>query len=152
MRIFNQINSKEELLDYIIAVLEVADAPELENVLVMNDWITTYAQTVPTFPKNVGHFCGYEACICGYLALDSTKDKTTIDALIEKSEEAEKVMKEILGRDLTGSIVDPNAFGRWESAGETYMFTNTEMKHDHLTSESSLACAISYLKLIRSKL
>jgi hypothetical protein len=138
------MNTKEELLDYIIAVLEVADASELDNKLVMDDWITTS-------PETVEHFCGYAACICGYLALDFAKGDATILEIKGESEHINEAMTKVLGGALTDSIVGTCAYDRWESAADTRLFSIEEMEHPHLTGESSLGCAISYLKLIKSK-
>jgi len=147
MRVLDQMNTKEEILDYIIAVLEVADGSELENELVMDDWVTSSPETV----ENLEHFCGYAACICGYLALDFAKGDATILEIKEESEHINEAMTKVLGGALTDSIVGTCAYDRWESAADTRLFSIEEMEHPHLTSESSLACAISYLKLIRSK-
>jgi len=140
--------SKDQLLSYLIQTLEEAELGVIR--LDMGDWINARISQK--------HFCGYAACVCGFVALRTSpqigqESPFDYDSRLRKeSGLVEKGMITILGQSLSDSISSPEPRYRWLRAEESGLFIYKELGHPHLNSESSIEHAISYLKMLKEKL
>lgn len=145
------IEKKIKVLDEYINILESALAGR-DNRLSMYVWVAKGGEV------DDGSRCGTVACVCGHVAVYKGYGKYdwglhNMETLLSRiaMDEAER-LEQTLGYELAKSIYDDDACCRRRLAGRTELFSETELKHPHLITESSLQDAISYLELIRTKI
>lgn len=99
--------------------------------------------------------CGYVACICGHQAVRGdlsmfSNNKTDYRHLAEGiSEDLDESCRIIYDdNSLALSIYDDSTSCRRNNAEWTGLLTDEQMEHPHLTTDSSLEYAISYLEMI----
>jgi hypothetical protein len=151
--------NKDQLLSYLIETLELTLIEDRGTKLDMEDWVSTsLLDPTETDYHKEAHFCGYSACVCGFVALRTLaphKRESLFDwetRLRDKSARVEKDIARILGSELSNSIVSPAHGFRYAEACFSGLFTIYELGHPHLNSESSIEHAVSYLKMLKEKL
>jgi len=141
--------NKVQLLSYLIETLELSNSRE--EVLDMREWVQ--------FRYESTHFCGYAACICGFVALRTLSDRQPTEndedyenRIRNEASAVEREITRVIGLDLSDSITGPGEKVRRHRAVASGYFTPEELNHPHLNSDTSLKEAISYMKMLRSKL
>jgi hypothetical protein len=148
-----------QLLSYLIDTLELTLIEDTGTKLDMEDWVSTsLLDPTKTDYHKEAHFCGYSACVCGFVALRTLaphKRESLFDweiRLRDRSARVEKDIVRVLGPRLSDSITSPIDQYRYNGAEEDGLFTKRELEHPHLNSTSSVEHAVSYLKMLKEKL
>lgn len=93
--------------------------------------------------------CDTAACICGYMALERGYGEFEArEIAIDFNIKCDEIFN---NKYLSRSIYDGSPHIREAYAIQSKLFTEEELQHPHLTTESSIEDAISYLKLCREK-
>lgn len=148
------------LLNRAIGVLKRAKSLPGGNVLDMDSWLEDEGET--TIKDGQKHFCGTAACICGYMVFEESElppprlsswyaFDNWLDKITEDSYKTSREFEKLLGQSLGQSIWMAEYEERRENAEASKFFTEEELQHPHLNSNSSLESAIDYLELISKK-
>jgi hypothetical protein len=138
--------------DQLKTLIATLEAVEEKKSFDMTDWHYLQARDVVD--------CGYVACICGHQAVVEDSEFFPIDVYDNFSDKAGAIgdsltdaCRDIFGNDfLASAIYEGEEDNRVNAAYMSCLFTDTQLKHPHLTKEyPTIKQAISFIKLALKK-